>query len=399
MVVPWLGMPLADLLKRFKPNSRAKYVEFTTLLDPKQMPGQRYDVLEWPYVEGLRIDEAMHPLALMVVGVYGRWLPNQNGAPLRLIVPWKYGFKSIKSIVRIRFTERQPRFVLERHGAGRVWLLCEREPRGGSPALEPGQRAAHRCGPVRRPRADAAVQRLCERSGGSLSRHGPAPLLPERPSRPRDRHEQRCCIYKPVDVAACAAAAAAARGRRVSRWAAARWAPTRPSAPARPCGKTALNLLLLTLAVTPARILTGWSWLLKYRRMLGLFAFFYACAALPHLPDARSRQFDFGHLGEDIVKRPYITIGFVAVLLLLPLAATSTQSMMRRLGRRWQTLHWLIYPVAMLGVWHYYWQVKADVREPLVYVALLALLLGFRLWRRWRAATSRSGSATAPGRT
>ena len=107
-IVPWLGFPLGELLKRFRPNSRAKYVEFTTLLDPKQMPGQRTGVLDWPYREGLRIDEAMHPLALLVVGVYGKWLPNQSGAPLRLIVPWKYGFKSIKSIVRIRFTERQP---------------------------------------------------------------------------------------------------------------------------------------------------------------------------------------------------------------------------------------------------------------------------------------------------
>lgn len=107
-IVPWLGIPLGDLLQRFKPTSKAKYVEFTTLLDPKQMPGQRTGVLDWPYLEGLRIDEAMHPLSLMVVGVYGKWLPNQSGAPLRLIVPWKYGFKSGKSIVRIRFTERQP---------------------------------------------------------------------------------------------------------------------------------------------------------------------------------------------------------------------------------------------------------------------------------------------------
>ena len=107
--VPWLGFPLGDLLRRFKPTSRAKFVEFTTLLDPRQMPGQRSKVLDWPYVEGLRIDEAMHPLTLLAVGLHGRWLPNQNGAPLRLVVPWKYGFKSIKSIVRIRFTERQPR--------------------------------------------------------------------------------------------------------------------------------------------------------------------------------------------------------------------------------------------------------------------------------------------------
>lgn len=109
MVVPWMGFSLAALITRFKPNSRAKYVEFTTLLDPKQMPGQRRDVLEWPYVEALRIDEAMHPLTLMAVGLYGRWLPNQSGAPLRLVVPWKYGFKSIKSIVRLRFTEKPPR--------------------------------------------------------------------------------------------------------------------------------------------------------------------------------------------------------------------------------------------------------------------------------------------------
>ena len=109
MVVPWLGFPLASLLQRFKPTANAKYVEFTTLYDPRQMPGERYAILQWPYVEGLRIDEAMHPLTLVVVGVYGQWLPNQNGAPLRLVMPWKYGFKGIKSIVKIAFTETQPR--------------------------------------------------------------------------------------------------------------------------------------------------------------------------------------------------------------------------------------------------------------------------------------------------
>jgi sulfoxide reductase catalytic subunit YedY len=108
MVVPWLGFPPGDLLKRFEPTSRAKFIELTTLLDPKQMPGQRSNVLDWPYVEGLRMDEAMNPLAIIAVGLYGKWLPNQNGAPLRLVVPWKYGFKSVKSIVRIRFTERMP---------------------------------------------------------------------------------------------------------------------------------------------------------------------------------------------------------------------------------------------------------------------------------------------------
>lgn len=108
MVIPWVGFPLADLIKRLKPTSRAKYVAFKTVMRPSEMPGQRFPVLEWPYVEGLRIDEAMHPLTLLAVGLYGETLLNQNGAPLRLVVPWKYGFKGIKSIVEIRFTERQP---------------------------------------------------------------------------------------------------------------------------------------------------------------------------------------------------------------------------------------------------------------------------------------------------
>jgi methionine sulfoxide reductase catalytic subunit len=109
MVIPWLGIPLGGIIDRLEPTSKAKYVEFTTLLDPQQMPGQRGNVLEWPYVEGLRMDEARHPLTLLVTGVYGKPLPNQNGAPLRLIVPWKYGFKGGKSIVKIRFRESQPR--------------------------------------------------------------------------------------------------------------------------------------------------------------------------------------------------------------------------------------------------------------------------------------------------
>jgi methionine sulfoxide reductase catalytic subunit len=108
MVIPWVGFPLASLLKRIEPRSNAKFVEFTTLLDLQQMPGQRRDVLEWPYVEGLRLDEALHPLTILAVGLYGEYLPNQNGAPLRLVVPWKYGFKGIKSIVRIRLTSEQP---------------------------------------------------------------------------------------------------------------------------------------------------------------------------------------------------------------------------------------------------------------------------------------------------
>ncbi|MGV0005554.1 MAG: protein-methionine-sulfoxide reductase catalytic subunit MsrP [Candidatus Porifericomitaceae bacterium WSBS_2022_MAG_OTU9] len=108
MVIPWVGVPTADVLKRFEPNSNAKYVAMTTALQPDNMPGTRRNVLEWPYVEGLRIDEAMNPLTFFAVGLYGKVLPNQNGAPIRLVVPWKYGFKGIKSIVKIEFTEKMP---------------------------------------------------------------------------------------------------------------------------------------------------------------------------------------------------------------------------------------------------------------------------------------------------
>lgn len=108
MVIPWIGFPLNELIKRVEPTSKAKFVQFITLLDKNQMPEQRYGTLEWPYSEGLRMDEAMHPLAILAVGLYGQVLPNQNGAPIRLIVPWKYGFKSAKSIVKIKFVEEQP---------------------------------------------------------------------------------------------------------------------------------------------------------------------------------------------------------------------------------------------------------------------------------------------------
>ena len=108
IVVPWVGFSLSELIKRADPLGKAKFVDFTTIYDPRDMPGQKRDVLDWPYVEGLRMDEAMHPLALLCFGMYGQELPNQDGAPLRIVIPWKYGFKSAKAIVRIRFTEKQP---------------------------------------------------------------------------------------------------------------------------------------------------------------------------------------------------------------------------------------------------------------------------------------------------
>ena len=156
-------------------------------------------------------------------------------------------------------------------------------------------------------------------------------------------------------------------------------------------GKTALNLLLVTLSITPLRQLSGNAHLLRFRRMLGLFAFFYA---LLHLAVYLVFQsFSWPEIVRDITRRPYITIGFTALLLLVPLAVTSTNGMMRRLKKRWQTLHRLIYPIAILGVWHYWWQIKRDIRQPLLYASLLALLLGWRVWKHWMDRSRRSSAS------
>ena len=128
MVIPWRGIMLADVLKRAEPAPGARFVEFTTLYDPSRMPGQRSAVLRWPYTEGLRLDEAMHPLTMLATGVYGRDLPNQNGAPLRLVVPWKYGFKGIKSIVRIRLTDRQPATAWNTSAPDEYGFFCNVNP-------------------------------------------------------------------------------------------------------------------------------------------------------------------------------------------------------------------------------------------------------------------------------
>lgn len=146
-------------------------------------------------------------------------------------------------------------------------------------------------------------------------------------------------------------------------------------------GKTILNLLLVTLAITPLRQLSGNANLLRFRRMLGLFVFFYA---LLHLAVYLVFEgFSWPEILKDVTRRPYITIGFTALLLLVPLAVTSTNGMMRRLKKRWTVLHRLIYPISILGVWHYWWLIKRDIRQPLLYACLLALLLGWRAWKYW----------------
>ena len=133
MVIPWVGYSLAELVRKVEPTGNAKYLQFVTLADKSQMPGLRSSVLDWPYVEGLRLDEAMHPLALLAFGLYGEVLPNQNGAPLRLVVPWKYGFKSAKSLVRIRFVEKQPKTSWESAAANEYGFYSNVNPKVDHP--------------------------------------------------------------------------------------------------------------------------------------------------------------------------------------------------------------------------------------------------------------------------
>jgi sulfoxide reductase heme-binding subunit YedZ len=164
-------------------------------------------------------------------------------------------------------------------------------------------------------------------------------------------------------------------------------------------GSWALFILLASLTVTPLRRLTGWNELIKLRRMLGLFGFFYAALHFATYM-VLDLFFDFSAIGKDILKRPYITVGFTALMLMIPLAVTSNARMIRRLGKRWQKLHYLAYAVAVLGVVHFYWLVKADIRRPVQYAATLALLLGYRIWVKsatlWNASRSkRSRRSTA----
>ena len=160
-------------------------------------------------------------------------------------------------------------------------------------------------------------------------------------------------------------------------------------------GKTSLNLLLITLCATPLRELTGQTWWVRPRRLLGLMAFTYAL--LHFLVYAvLELELQLGELGRELARRPYILVGTVALLALIPLAITSTDRMMRRMGRRWQRLHRLIYPITALGIWHYYWQVKADIREPLIYLGLLALLLAWRARSAWLRRRSRQVPAASP---
>src|SRR5690606_10067928 len=219
----WRGFPLADLIRRVEPTSRAKYVEFITLHDPQQMPMQRQPVLDWPYNEGLRMDEALHPLTLLVTGLYGKDLPNQNGAPLRLVVPWKYGFKSIKSIVKIRFVEEQPRTTWMNAAPREYGFYANVNPEVDHPRWS--QKRQRRIGEFRR-REAVLFNGYAGPGRAPVRRHGPAQVLlgPGRghhsapPRYPGEGGGGRAVWY-----ARRAGAAASSGGRRGRRGGTGRW--------------------------------------------------------------------------------------------------------------------------------------------------------------------------------
>jgi sulfoxide reductase heme-binding subunit YedZ len=162
-------------------------------------------------------------------------------------------------------------------------------------------------------------------------------------------------------------------------------------------GKTGLNILLITLAITPVRVLTGFNLLARFRRLLGLFAFFYLSLHFAAFATF-DLQFNFGLIFGEIVLRPYLTIGMLALVLMIPLAVTSTRGMQRRLGRRWTLLHRLIYPIGILGVWHFWWHGKQASNEPVIYAGILAALLGYRVWRSWQRHRRRQAAGEGIGR-
>ncbi len=168
------------MIKQVEPTSKAQFVEFTSVLRPSQMPGQKRDVLDWPYVEGLRLDEAMNPLAILAVGLYGETLPNQDGAPIRLVVPWKYGFKSAKSIVKIKFVDSMPKTAWNKAAPNEYGFYSNVNPQVDHPRWS--QANERRIGRVLQA-ADAHVQRLRRPGGESLFRHGPAKVVLSAPAR------------------------------------------------------------------------------------------------------------------------------------------------------------------------------------------------------------------------
>ena len=371
MVIPWVGFPLGDLLKRFEPTSQreVRRVHDAATIR-RRCPGSAARCSTGRTSKGCASTRRCIRSTLLAVGLYGQALPNQNGAPLRLVVPWKYGFKGIKSIVKIRFTDDAAANTLEHRRAERVRLLRQREPAGRSSALEPGDRAAHRRGfsprasrrccstatPIRSRTCTRAW--ICAVTSDGVARCERRAALPFSTSR---WYSSPACV--PLAWLLCGAFGWLGQSLGADPVKKLR-ARVRQDGPQLPAASRCWS--------PPSRQLSDLPHLLRLRRMLGLFAFFYV---LLHFTVylVLDLEFNFRTVFTDIAKRPYITIGFTgACCCSMPLAVTSTNGMMRRLGT----------PLAeaaspglcdrILGVWHFYWQVKRDIREPLIYAGILA---------------------------
>ena len=377
MVIPWVGFPLASLLKTRRADVHREVRRVHDAAATRsRCPGSAATCCSWPYVEGLRLDEAMHPLTILAVGLYGEYLPNQNGAPIRLVVPWKYGFKGIKSIVRIRLTDRQPMNTLAAERAERVRVLREREPGGRSSALVAGERAAHR---RVLQAADADVQRLRRSGGVAVHRDWTS-------RRTTDRMTPDRWIRLGAQARRVCGRARARRVPGVARRCNGKLGADPLKEITHETGDWTLRFIVITLAITPLRRLTGWNWLIKIPPHVRAVRVLLRHAALPDLrdraiglpsstfPTASSRGARCAPL-----RRPSGTTspsgrtsrsGFIGWSSMMPLALTSTAGWIRRLGgRNWQRLHRLIYLTGVAGVVHYWWLVKADILHPAIYAA------------------------------
>ena len=401
MVIPWIGVPLASVLARIEPQGSAKFVAFETLVRPAEMPGQKgvFQPLPWPYVEGLRLDEAMHPLTILAVGLYGETLPNQNGAPIRLVRAVEVRLQE-HQVDRAHQPDREAAAdVLEPAERGRVRLLFQRQSGGRSSALEPGDGAAHRRGrPVRQTASDAAVQRLRRSGREPLHRPRPQGELLSMPPRaaPKAPLARLLLGADPVRRAIYIV------GMMPAAWTFYLGVMDQLGADPqktleRTLGLWALRFLIAGLAITPLRRLGGPS-LVRYRRAIGLLAFYYAAMHLT-VYTVLDQGLDLAAIWADIVKRPYITVGMLAFTCLVPLAVTSNNASIRRLGGgAWNKLHKLVYVAAAAAAIHFIMLVKAWPAEPLIYAALVAALLLFRLGASFKKRAKRVPAAARLGK-
>ena len=362
MVIPWNGFPLSKILKKVSPTNKAKFVKFTSVLDPEQMIGQRFPILDWPYKEGLRIDEAMHDLTILVTGLYGKKLPNQNGAPLRLMVPWKYGFKSSKAIVNIKLVEKMPTSS---------WMKASPKEYGFYSNVNPK---------VDHPRWSQATERVI--GEGIISPRIPTTMF-------NGYGDEVANLYTGMDLKKIFLMKSFLKPSIFTlglipfiiityKIFLNKLGPEPVKEITHFTGEWTLIFICLTLSMSPLKRFTNFKFWIKIRRMLGLFVFFYATLHLLTYIVIDYRL-DWSQIIDDVVKKKYIFVGFAAWLLLIPLVLTSSKRMIILLKKNWNKLHKLIYVIAIFGSLHFIWLSKTIFFKPLIYSSIILLLLILRI--------------------